>query len=289
MNGPDIYFPNLGIELEKLSRVAFNLFGMEVYWYGVIIMIGIMTGIYIAGKEAKRTGQDENTYYDFALIVIVIALIGARLYYVAFEWESYKNDLMKIFAFREGGVAIYGAVIASVISAIIYTRLKNIKFTLFADTAIPSLIIGQAIGRWGNFFNKEAFGVYTNNLFAMCIRKDVASFIPKSLENNNVLYKGSQYIQVHPTFFYESMWNLALFAILIFYRKRKKYEGELFVLYIIGYALGRLWIEGLRTDQLLLWNTNMAASQVLSAFLLTFGTAYHIYKIFSIKRLTKGV
>lgn len=283
---PDIYFPNLGIEIAKLNRVAFNLFGLDVYWYGVIITTAIMVGIYLAVREAKKTGQSVDIYYDFVIIAILCALIGARIYYVAFSWDDYKDDLLRVFAFREGGIAIYGAVIASVIAAIVYTKVKKINFGIFADTAIPSLIIGQAIGRWGNFFNKEAFGGFTNNIFAMGIRKDVASFIPESLIGKDVIYKGASYIQVHPTFFYESMWNLMVFFILIFYRKHKKYDGELLVLYLIGYSMGRLWIEGLRTDQLLIGTTNIAISQVLAVILLVCATIFEIYKILSIKRLT---
>ncbi|HCC07162.1 MAG TPA: prolipoprotein diacylglyceryl transferase [Clostridiales bacterium] len=289
MVSPDIYFPNLGIEIEKLNRVAITIFDLPIYWYGIIITTGIMIGIYLTMREAKKTGQNVDIYYDFAIMVILVALIGARAYYVAFEWENYKNDLAKIFAIREGGIAIYGAIIASVITAILYTRWKKIKFGIFADTVIPSLIIGQAIGRWGNFFNKEAFGGFTNNLFAMAIKKDVASYIPDSLVGKDVLYKGASYIQVHPTFLYESLWNLAVFLILIFYRKHKKYDGELFVLYLIGYSLGRLWIEGLRTDQLIMSGLNMPASQLLSAILLVCAIMYEIYKLLSKKRLTNNV
>ncbi|HAN10308.1 MAG TPA: prolipoprotein diacylglyceryl transferase [Clostridiales bacterium] len=289
MSSPDIYFPNVGIEIEKLNRIAVSIFGLPVYWYGIIITMGIMTGIYLTMREAKKTGQNVDIYYDFAIIVILVALIGARAYYVAFSWHEYKDDLLKIFAIREGGIAIYGAIIASVITAIIYTRVRKIKFGIFADTVIPSLIIGQAIGRWGNFFNKEAFGGYTNNLFAMAIKKDVASYIPDSLVGKDVLYKGAAYIQVHPTFLYESLWNLAVFFILILYRKHKKYDGELLVLYLIGYSLGRVWIEGLRTDQLIISGLNMPVSQLLSAILLVCATIYEIYKILSKKRLTNNV
>ncbi|HBY20418.1 MAG: prolipoprotein diacylglyceryl transferase [Clostridiales bacterium GWE2_32_10] len=289
MNSPDIYFPNLGIEVAKLHREAFSLFGLDVYWYGIIITMGIMIGIYLSGREAKKTGQSVDIYYDFAIIVILCAFVGARLYYVAFKWEDYKDNLLKIFAIREGGIAIYGAVIAAALTAIIYTRVKKIKFGLFVDTIIPSLILGQAIGRWGNFFNKEAFGGYTNNLFAMAIKKDVASYIPDSLVGKDVLYKGVSYIQVHPTFLYESLWNLMVFLILIFYKRHKKYNGELLVLYLIGYSLGRVWIEGLRTDQLLIAGTNMPVSQLLSAILLICATIYEIYKLLSKKRLTNNV
>ena len=169
---PEVWFPNLGIEIQKLDNVAFNIFGLEVYWYGLIIGIGILSGLLLAVHEAKRTGQNPDDYMDFVLVAIVACVIGARLYYVAFSWDNYKDNLMSIFALREGGLAIYGGIITAVICAILFTRYKKMNFWLFADTAAPSLILGQIIGRWGNFFNREAFGGYTDGLFAMRYIKD---------------------------------------------------------------------------------------------------------------------
>ena len=221
---PEVWFPNLGIEIQKLDNVAFNIFGLEVYWYGLIIGIGILSGLLLAVHEAKRTGQNPDDYMDFVLVAIVACVIGARLYYVAFSWDNYKDNLMSIFALREGGLAIYGGIITAVICAILFTRYKKMNFWLFADTAAPSLILGQIIGRWGNFFNREAFGGYTDGLFAMRYIKDQTYNIAQSVLDKTVFVNGTEYIQVHPTFLYESLWNLGVLVILLILKRKKKFE-----------------------------------------------------------------
>lgn len=277
---PEVWFPNLGIEIQKLDNVAFNIFGLEVYWYGLIIGIGILSGLLLAVHEAKRTGQNPDDYMDFVLVAIVACVIGARLYYVAFSWDNYKDNLMSIFALREGGLAIYGGIITAVICAILFTRYKKMNFWLFADTAAPSLILGQIVGRWGNFFNREAFGGYTDGLFAMRYIKDQTYNIAQSVLDKTVFVNGTEYIQVHPTFLYESLWNLGVLVILLILKRKKKFDGEIFGLYILGYALGRVWIEGLRTDQLLIGDTGIAVSQLLSGILIFVGIGllYYRYK-----------
>ena len=277
---PEVWFPNLGIEIQKLDNVAFNIFGLEVYWYGLIIGVGILSGLLLAVHEAKRTGQNPDDYMDFVLVAIVACVIGARLYYVAFSWDNYKDNLMSIFALREGGLAIYGGIITAVICAILFTRYKKMNFWLFADTAAPSLILGQIIGRWGNFFNREAFGGYTDGLFAMRYIKDQTYNIAQSVLDKTVFVNGTEYIQVHPTFLYESLWNLGVLVILLILKRKKKFDGEIFGLYILGYALGRVWIEGLRTDQLLIGDTGIAVSQLLSGILIFVGIGllYYRYK-----------
>ena len=217
---------------------------------------------------------------DFVLVAIVACVIGARLYYVAFSWDNYKDDLMSIFALREGGLAIYGGIITAVICAILFTRYKKMNFWLFADTAAPSLILGQIIGRWGNFFNREAFGGYTDGLFAMRYIKDQTYNIAQSVLDKTVFVNGIEYIQVHPTFLYESLWNLGVLVILLIVKRKKKFDGEIFGIYILGYALGRVWIEGLRTDQLLIGDTGIAVSQLLSGVLIFVGIGllYYRYK-----------
>ena len=228
---PEVWFPNLGIEIQKLDNVAFNIFGLEVYWYGLIIGIGILSGLLLAVHEAKRTGQNPDDYMDFVLVAIVACVIGARLYYVAFSWDNYKDNLMSIFALREGGLAIYGGIITAVICAILFTRYKKMNFWLFADTAAPSLKLGQIIGRWGNFFNREAFGGYTDGLFAMRYIKDQTYNIAQSVLDKTVFVNGTEYIQVHPTFLYESLWNLGVLVILLILKRKKKFDGEIFGLY----------------------------------------------------------
>ncbi len=265
---PEIWFPNLGIKIKELNNVAFTVFGLNVYWYGVIIGIGIIISLVLAIKEAKRTGQNPDNYMDFTMIAIVICVICARLYYVIFSWDYYSQHLNEIFATRNGGLAIYGGIIGGIATAIVYTKVKKLNFWLFADTTAPSLLLGQIIGRWGNFFNREAFGGYTDGLFAMRYMKEQVSHIPQSVLDNIINVNGVQYIQVQPTFLYESFWNLVVFVILMILKRRKKFDGEIFGLYLLGYGLGRVWIEGLRTDQLILGNTGIPVSQLLSAIII---------------------
>lgn len=265
-NMPEIWFPHLGIQIEHLSRVIFQIFGYDVYWYGVIIASGVLIALAFAVREAKRTGQNPENYVDIALFGVIFSVIGARLYYVLFSWEIYAKEPLKIFALREGGLAIYGGIIAGIITVIIYTKIKKLNFWLVTDTAAPSLILGQIIGRWGNFFNREAFGGYTDNIFAMRYLKQQVSNIAPSVLQNTITVNGTEYIQVHPTFLYESIWNIGVLIILLIMRKNKKFDGQIFGFYLLGYACGRVWIEGLRTDQLKIGN--FAVSQILSVVLI---------------------
>lgn len=265
-NMPEIWFPHLGIEIKQLSRVIFQIFGYDVYWYGVIIGSGVLIALALAVQEAKRTQQNPENYVDIALFGVIFSVIGARLYYVIFSWKFYVNEPLKIFALREGGLAIYGGIIAGIITVIVYTKIKNLNFWLVADTAAPSLLLGQIIGRWGNFFNREVFGGYTDNIFAMRYLKEQVHNIAPSVLEKVVIVNGVEYIQVHPTFLYESMWNMGVFVLLFILKKKKKFDGEIFGLYLLGYACGRVWIEGLRTDQLKI--ANIAVSQLLSALLI---------------------
>lgn len=303
----NINFPNLGIELEKVHS-SINVFGLDIKFYGIIIACGMAMGYLVAEWQAKRTKQNPELYLDFALYAIVLSVIGARLYYVVFAWDDYKDNPIDILNIRTGGLAIYGGVIAAILTAIIYSKIKKISFALLADTACLGLITGQAIGRWGNFFNREAFGQYTNNLFAMQVDirevsgdysnpisylqekyADNPHTLDKIMEirNHEVLVQGATYIQVHPTFLYESVWNCCVLLILILYSKHKKFNGEIFLLYLIGYGLGRVWIEGLRTDQLILWNTTIPVSQLLSALLVVIAVVVLIYKRVMIKAAKK--
>ncbi|MGO5052795.1 prolipoprotein diacylglyceryl transferase [Lachnospiraceae bacterium LCP25S3_G4] len=261
----NINFPNLGIQLDHVGK-SISIFGFEIAFYGMIIGIAILIGIYIAVLEAKRTGQNPDHYFDLAIYGIIFSIIGARLYYVIFSWDMYKDNLWSIFKLREGGLAIYGGVIAAVITVFMYAKRKRLSFPQLSDTAVLGLIAGQAIGRWGNYFNREAFGDYTNGLFAMQLPIDAvrASDITDKMRAHIVRISDIAYIQVHPTFLYESVWNIALLVLLLAYRKKKKFEGELFLLYLFGYGLGRFWIEGLRTDQLLIPGLGWPVSQVLA-------------------------
>ncbi len=267
-----ISFPNLGIHLKNVGQ-SFTMFGFEIAFYGVIIGIAVIAGILLAVHEAKRTGQNPDTYYDLAIYAVIFSVIGARLYYVIFAWDDYKDDLASIVNLRQGGLAIYGAVIAAVITVTVYCKIKKLSFRRIADTAVLGLILGQIIGRWGNFFNREAFGAYTDGLLAMRLPWDTAArAVPHAdvlaeLQKHVVIIGDGQFIQVHPTFLYESLWNLAVLIFLLCWRKHKKFEGEIFLMYLFGYGVGRFWIEGLRTDPLLIGNTKLAVSQVLAAVL----------------------
>lgn len=285
MDTPEIWFPNLGIKIQHLSRVAITIFNIDIYWYAIIIVTGILCGLLLAQHEAKRTNQNPDIYWDFTIIAIFVSVICARLYYVIFSWDSYKNNLIKIFAIREGGLAIYGGIIGGAITAIIFCKLRNIKLGVLADVAAPSLLLGQIIGRWGNFVNREAFGGYTDSLFALRYKLEQVSNVPPSVFDKKILYNGVEYIQIQPTFLYESLWNLIIFILLMLYKRNKKFDGEIFILYLLGYSLGRVWIEGLRTDQLMLGSTSIAVSQLLSAILIVITIILLIYKRIKLKNL----
>ena len=261
----NINFPNLGIYLKNVGQ-SISVFGFEIAFYGITIGIGVLAGIFLAVHLAKKTGQNPDTYYDLAIYAVILSIIGARIYYVIFSWEHYKDNPISIFNLREGGLAIYGGVIAAILTVYVYSKVKKISFGLLTDTAGPGLILGQIIGRWGNFFNREAFGEYTNGLLAMQLPKDAVRSVDvteKMLENIEVI-DGVSYIQVHPTFLYESLWNLGVLIILLLWVKRKKFDGQIFLMYLLGYGVGRFWIEGLRTDQLLLPGTEVVVSQMLA-------------------------
>lgn len=263
-----INFPNLGIHLEHVGK-SISIFGFEIAYYGIIIGIGMIAGVLIAAAEAKRTKQNSEDYFDLAIFAIIFAIIGARLYYVIFSWENYKDDLLSIFNIREGGLAIYGGIIAAVITVIVFAKIRQLSAWKLMDTACLGLIAGQMIGRWGNFFNREAFGDYTNNVFAMQLPVDAvrASDITEKMQEHIRLIDGVSYIQVHPTFLYESLWCLGVLIFLNFYKRYKKFDGEVFFMYLFGYGLGRVWIEGLRTDQLCIPGIGWPVSQVLAGVL----------------------
>ena len=208
-----------------------------VSFYGIIIGIGMLLGMSVASRDYAKHGHKVDDIQDFALIVIVLGVIGARLYYVIFEWEYYSKHLLEIPNIRQGGLAIYGG--------------------------------GLAIGRWGNFFNAEAFGGYTNSLLAMRIKESIVNpgMLNSDVLSNLQYISGVSYIQVHPTFFYESMWNFCVFAFLYFYSKRKNYDGQIFLFYLMLYGFGRFFIEGLRADSLMFFGTGLAVSQMLSLLL----------------------
>lgn len=274
-----IRFPHLGIYLPNVGKTI-SVFGFDIAYYGITIAIAMIVGISIALHEAKRTGQNQDTYLDLLMLTMLTSVVGARIYYVIFSWSNYKDNLGEILNIRNGGLAIYGGIIAGVITVFVYSKITKMKFLQIADTVCMGLAAGQIIGRWGNFFNREAFGEYTNNLLAMqlpvsAVRKNE---ITSAMWNHVVTIGGVEYIQVHPTFLYEGLWNLMVLLFLFWFRKRKKFEGELFFCYLVGYGVGRFWIESLRTDQLLLPGIHVPVSQLLSAVLVIVSLSVIIYK-----------
>jgi len=240
-----IRFPGLGLEF-FINPVAFSVFGKEIYWYGIIISVGFILAYLFVTYEARRLGENPEVITDVVLWGTPAAIIGARLYYVIFNWAEYKGNPKEIIAIWHGGLAIYGAIIAALITALLYCNFKKTSFWRIADMCCLGLLIGQAVGRWGNFVNQEAYGVQTSLLWRMEIYDEELA----------------QRIAVHPTFLYESLWNVLGFLILLWYRKRKKFNGEVFLLYSLWYSLGRFWIEGLRTDSLY-WG-NIRISQLVA-------------------------
>lgn len=263
-----IYFPHLGIFLEHVGK-SFSVFGFEIAYYGCTMALGILVGYLLAAKEAKRTGQNPEDYLDMLLYAVIFALVGARIYYVVFSWDNYKNDLLSIFNLRQGGLAIYGGIIGAFLTVYFFTKKRKLSYTKMLDTACVGLVAGQIIGRWGNFFNREAFGDYCDGLFAMqlpvsAVRKGE---ITQKMWDNLQTIGGIDFIQVHPTFLYEGLWNLGVLLFLYWYRDRKKFQGELVLWYLTLYGAGRFWIEALRTDQLLIPGIGFPVSQLLGAVL----------------------
>ena len=255
-----IRFPNLGFEV-NVGR-EFSLFGLNVAFYGVIIAVGMIAGALVAYSDARRTGQKVDDYIDYTLFGMLGAIVGARLYYVIFEWDYYGSNLKEIINVRNGGLAIYGGIIGAVLVLLIFCKIKKLKPLKMLDTIVLGLIVGQIIGRWGNFFNREAYGGFTDCIFAMQIPVKDAAVVADELI---VSIHGAEYVQVHPTFLYESFLNLILFIILMVFRNKRKFYGETLCRYLLGYGIIRFFIEGMRTDQLTFHG--VAVSQVLSAVL----------------------
>ena len=264
----NINFPNLGIYLNHVGK-TFHVFGIEIAYYGVVVVLGMILGTCLVLHEAKRLGENPDTYLDMIMIGLVAGVIGARTYYVIFSWDNYKDHLIDIFNLRQGGLAIYGGIIGATFAIFIVSKIKKMNFLRIADCVAPGLLLGQIIGRWGNFFNREAFGDYTNNLLAMQLPVSAvrSNEITEKMWEHVSTVNGIEMIQVHPTFLYEGLWNLLGLVLILLYRKHKRFDGELFLRYLTIYGIGRCWIEGLRTDQLLLPVVGLPVSQVLSCCL----------------------
>lgn len=262
MGVKDIAFPNLGIYLTNVPK-SFSIFGFEIALYGVIIACGMMLGITLASKMAPKNGLSSENVWDFIFYAIILGIVGARVYYVVFRWEDYRDNIIDVFNIRQGGLAIYGGLIVGFTVMFVYCWRKKVKALDLADTVVPGIALGQAIGRWGNFTNREVFGEYTDNILAMRLPVEMVRKSDISASIAEHMTDGINYIQVHPTFLYESLWNLGLMIFLILWTPRKKFSGQVMSFYFLGYGIGRFWIEAIRTDVLYLWNTHIAASQMV--------------------------
>lgn len=236
-----------------MDRVAFNLFGIDVMWYGILMATGMLAAVIIALKESKRVGINEDDVINIAIIAIPVGLICARIYYVVFNWDYYAGDIMAMINVRGGGLAIHGGLIGGILAGFLYTKYKKMNFFKTADAVMLGMPLAQAIGRWGNYINGEAHGGPTNLPWGIMVDG----------------------MKVHPTFLYESIWNLCIFVFLLLTRKKKKYEGQIIVSYVVLYSLGRFFIEGLRTDSLMFGPLRVA--QVVSLIGIIGGLIAHFY------------
>jgi phosphatidylglycerol:prolipoprotein diacylglycerol transferase len=265
-----IEFPHMGITLQNVIKTI-HIGSLDIACYGIVLAVAMVTGLLLVMKVADRTGQKGDDYFDLGITAIIVSVLCARVYYVFFSWDYYRDHLTEIINLRQGGLAIYGGVIGGVVTVICFCRIRRLPWKRALDTAVLGLVWGQVVGRWGNFFNREAFGEYTDNLLAMRLPAgDVRSYeITSAMKEHMQTIDGISYIQVHPTFLYESLWNLGVLLILLWitFRVKKRFDGMVFLYYLLLYGIGRFWIERLRTDQLLLPHTGIPVSQLLSGIL----------------------
>ena len=281
-----VTFPGFGIEVE-LNRVAFTLFGKDIYWYGIIIAAGFLLAVAYSLHITPRFGMEQDTITDAIFFAVPAAIVGARLYYVIFNpavcFDSGGSfSLLRAAAFWDGGLAIYGGVIATVVTALIYCKVRKVDFWSGMDITVYGLLIGQLVGRWGNFVNVEAYGGITGAPWRMCSQSIANELLRGGLIESEEMYQSilDGTLGVHPTFLYESLWNLLGLALLILLMKRgRKFNGQMFLSYIVWYGLGRAVIEGLRTDSLYFFGTGIRTSQMLGIVSALAGAALFILRL----------
>lgn len=281
MSDTYISFPYLGLKFE-IDRVAFSIGNKDIYWYGIIIAVGFLTAVIVAMYLARKYELKKDTILDVVLYSAPAAIIGARLYYVLFRWDYYRIHPQEIIRIWNGGIAIYGAIICAIAVTVIYCRIKKENLGLVCDIGAVGLAIGQCIGRWGNFVNQEAFGINTNLPWAMTgdeIRRELARLMTEGVQVDSSL-------PVHPTFLYESLWNLVVIIFLLMMFDKKKFDGQIFFGYVSLYGLGRFWIEGLRTDSLTAGDYRV--SQIVSVLFFVVGIGAVIFKLISEKKKLSG-
>lgn len=286
----NINFPHLGIHLGHVPK-SFSIFGFEIALYGVCIALGMILAFVIMDKTSKRFLAKPDDYFDIAIFTIIIGIIGARAYYVAFEWEQYKGSFASIVNLREGGLAIYGGVIGGVLAAVVSSKIKKINPLDILDTFFPGVVVGQIVGRWGNFFNREAFSRYTDGLFAMQLPVSAVRRheITDAMWENLQTIDGIDYIQVTPNFLYEGMWNVLVFIALIYVVRHRKFKGQVALTYAVLYGAGRFYLEGLRTDQLTIGGSGLAVSQMVGLTCAVVGVIIYIFALIKCKSKTAVV
>lgn len=274
-----VRFPNLGLEFEYVP-VSVRVFGFEITFFGILLAVGMLLGMVFVVLEAKRKKQDANLYLGMMIFGLAGGFIGARFFYVLLSWSVYKTDIMKVFDTRSGGMVFYGGLLGGVLAAAIFCRIKKAAFMEMADVAVKGLLIGQIIGRWGNFFNRESFGEYTSNVLTMQLPLSNvrAGEVTPWMRENLVTIDNVSYIQATPLFLYESIWCLLLLLLLFVWNRRKLFAGEIFMRYLAGYGFGRFFIEWIRTDKMFLPGTDIAVNQAISAGLFLLFTVVVIVK-----------
>lgn len=279
MNEWSILFPNLHITLEHVGK-NITIGGFTIAYYGIIIAIGMMIAMFLMLRECKRVGVSSDDMTDVFIAAVIFGIVGARIYYVIFSWDLYKDRLISVFFLREGGLAIFGGVIGGVLAILVVCLRKKLNFWKVIDLAAMGVLVGQICGRWGNFFNREVFGGYSNGPLAMGLPLDAIRSmddVTQEMLDHLLVVDGVQFITVHPTFLYESLWNLGVLLFILWYRKRQKFYGQLFAFYLLLYGIGRFWIEGVRTDQLKVPGTMVPVSQVVSVVMILLAIGYLVY------------
>lgn len=267
-----VSFPGMGLKFD-VNRVAFQVGSLPIYWYGIIIAVGFILAILYATKRSKEFGVDPDRLIDVILGGAVGGIIGARLYYVAFKWDYYGQNLDQIFNTRSGGMAIYGGIIGALLFGFLMCRLRKVRFLPTVDLASSGFLIGQAVGRWGNFVNIEAFGSNTSLPWGMSAQPITDYLTQHEAELEALGMNIDPNMPVHPTFLYESLWCLLGFALIALYTKRRRFDGEVTLFYLAWYGAGRVVIEGLRTDSLIIPGTSLRASQILAGVLVVAAAA----------------
>lgn len=273
-----ILFPNLGLEFEHV-RTGISVFGFEITFFGIILGFALLLGIILTLLGAYSTGQNMDEYLNLSIIVVPAALIGARIYYVIFHLDSYKDAIRKIFMLRKGGLEFYGALIAGIITILIYANVQKVSSGKILDTASIGIAAGQILCTVGAYFNRECFGDYTDGLFAMQIPLDEVSYyaVTENMRKHIEMIDGQRFIQVRPLFFATFLWSIIVLTVVLLYKYRKKFDGELFQVYLQVYSLGRFLIEGARADALLIPKIGWRASRVIAVVMIIISVLMMLY------------